>query len=220
MLSLAHPAQPPRSAAILLTLLLHLALFGLWQLARVAPPVARSDSTLRWLDLIVVRRATPAAAPRPAPTKAAPTRPASAAAPLAAPTPVPIHEPSATLSVPSELPDLSAAAPADTVLQRARRDIGKIDRDLQRESPAKFQAPVSTPQSRLRAGIEAAAAAVPPKWYEAARIIPLGDQSGNGPRLYKVISAAGTYCITVGTNHTIADTMGKGIKPLVITCPG
>jgi hypothetical protein len=79
------------------------------------------------------------------------------------------------------------------------------------------------------AAFDAAKDAVPPKWYEAARITELGVQAGTGARMYKVVSALGTYCIRVASNHTLADMLPKpgakgdqmstGIRPTFATCP-
>lgn len=232
------PFAHQRAPALLLTLLLHLGLFALWQLARQPKPEAPRGPT-HWLTLISPWR-PPALPPKPGPVPAkhppplpqqqrpSTATPAAAAATGAATVPAP--QPAAEREVlPVVAPLEQQGRSAADIMKQARRDLGKIDRDL-RDADAKWvRAPVSSPHSRMQAAFDAARDAVPPKWYEAARIVPIGDQSGNGPRVYKIVTAAGTYCVTYDTNHSLKemlpkdssskDQMSAGIKPTYSTCP-
>jgi hypothetical protein len=192
------PFARQRAPALLLTLLLHLGLFGLWQIARQPKP-ALPAAPMTWLTLLSPRPqlAKPAAPPPP---------------------PLPV------------VPPLEASGrTAADIMRQAKRDLGKIDSEIRAADAKWVRAPASTPHSRMQAAFDAAKDAVPPKWYEAARIIPLGDHSGNGPRLYKIVTSAGTYCIRIAANNTLADMLPKGyskqdqmstgIRPTYATCP-
>lgn len=233
------PFARQRAPALLVTLLLHLGLFGLWQIARQPKPALPSSPT-QWLTLLTPRQ--PAAMPPALPplTRRAPAV-ASAASAATAKTAAPAASPPATAADPAATADdtepaLPVVAPLEAtgrtsadIMRQAKRDLGKIDHDI-READAKWvRTPVSTPHSRMQAAFDAAKDAVPPKWYEAARITELGAQAGSGARMYKVVTALGTYCIRVASNRTLADMLPKpgsnqdqmstGIRPTFLTCP-
>lgn len=216
------PGIHRRRGALLLVAALHLALLYGWSLARhPRRPAAPDDGrgAIQWLTF-------PAAPPRPAATIfiAPPARARVRAtqvmrvAPVVAITPVTRQPPStdalpATSSSeapPVALPASSTVAPLDAgdILQQARRDIGKIDRDLRRQyhEPLAGAAP-DTPQKRMERGF--AAAAAPNRWYEAPRIIAMMDQGGR--KIYKVVGAAGTYCVYADAGA------GTGVR--TATCP-
>lgn len=87
-------------------------------------------------------------------------------------------------------------------MQQARRDLGSISKELKKEFPGpKIRAPVDTPQSRLVKGIALAHEMAPPKWYEANKVVEMNVADSPGTRRYRVITAKGTYCITVGPTH-------------------
>ncbi|MES2127994.1 MAG: hypothetical protein V4463_12035 [Pseudomonadota bacterium] len=197
--------------------MIHAALLLAWLQARHALPAVRDASTmlaLRWFeDKPPARLPTPEVAPV---HKAAPARPQR---------PAPAAAPASPSSVAPALPDpFDAPAPAppntmDNILQQARRDIGKIDRDLRRASPSKIHAPAESPAARLAAGIEEATR--PPRWYEPAKIIAIADQGGYDRRMYKVITFKGTYCVTYESNHAPdgIDPFKHGPIPKLTNCP-
>jgi hypothetical protein len=234
------PITRHRAPAILLTLLLHLGLFALWQMARHQQAQAPAGIG-NWLTLITPWRA-PALPAKPIPPDkqkhpapavrqrmASPAEQA-AALPAAAPAAAPLEQATPEKEVlPVVTPlEKSGRSYAD-IMKQARRDLGKINHELQEADAKWVRAPVSSPHSRMQAAFDAAKDAVPPKWYEAARITEITNQGGNGTRIYKVVSAMGTYCISMASNHTLKDNLPKGasmqdamstgIKPTFATCP-
>jgi hypothetical protein len=115
------------------------------------------------------------------------------------PRPVAAESPSATADDPFALPEVPHSPKPHDILQQARRDVGKIDRELRVTYPER--APIPGPDSkqmRLERGINAAHNAVPPKWYEGARIVELSTPDGeNKTRTYKIVTALLTYCINI-----------------------
>lgn len=233
------PFARQRAPALLVTLLLHLGLFSLWQIARLPKP-ALPPPPMQWLTLLTARQ--PAARlPQPPPPPPARRAPAAASLATAANSAAPPASLAATAPEPAPTPDdkepaLPVVAPLEAtgrtsadIMRQAKRDLGKIDRDIRAADAKWVRAPVSTPHSRMQAAFDAAKDAVPPKWYEAARITELGVQAGSGARMYKVVSALGTYCIRVASNHSLADMLPKpgsnqdqmstGIRPTFSTCP-
>jgi hypothetical protein len=135
----------------------------------------------------------------------APQRPAEAAPP--APEAL-----AATPPAPAEAAPAQPARPSvDEIMRMAKRDIGKIDKDLRKEFPQRGErAPLDTPQARLEKGIAAAHAAVRPKFYEAARMEEISSPGGSGARIYKVTTAVLTYCIKI---------LPTGDKVYLLNCP-
>lgn len=99
-------------------------------------------------------------------------------------------------SNPPVAPDQQLGA---TVLERAKLDVGKIDRELRKAYPEAAPTPLTnSKQAILERAMNAAHDAVPPKWYEAGKIIELTTGDGaNKTRSYKIITALLTYCINV-----------------------
>jgi hypothetical protein len=233
------PFAHQRAPALLLTLLLHLGLFGMWHLARQPKPALPSPPT-QWLTLLTPRHFFAKPPPPPPPPKRTPAASSAATLVKAKPVPPAATAPAAAIPPAATPNDKEAALPvvapleatgrtAADIMKQAKRDLGKIDRDI-RDADAKWvRAPASTPHSRMQAAFDAAHDAVPPKWYEAARITEIGTQAGSGARMYKVATSAGTYCIRVASNHSLADMLPKpgsnqdqmstGIRPSFATCP-
>lgn len=84
--------------------------------------------------------------------------------------------------------------PATDAMERALKAAGAIDRQLRAEHPQEFTAPPDTPHARFIKGLEAAHAAVGPKWFEAART-ELVSAPSDPKKIYKVTTAAGAYCL-------------------------
>ncbi len=120
--------------------------------------------------------------------------------------------------VPSEAP----APPASgSMLERARAIAGGADRAMRKEHPTRgIVAPVVTPQMKLERGIARANELAPNKWYEAPKTEAVVDPSHYDRRRYRVVGAAGTYCVTYESHHAPdgLDTMRDGIKPKLTTC--
>lgn len=135
--------------------------------------------------------------------------PAAAAAPVAELAPVP--------AAPAP-----AAPTAAQMLEQARRDIGKFDKELRREFATKgISKPTSSPQQRLAQGIEDAYDAVPPKWYESAKVKEIIDPGQYGRKRYKITTAFGTYCMTYESPNspTAQLDIGKRPEPKMTNCP-
>lgn len=124
-----------------------------------------------------------------------PPPPASLPAPLADGAPA-VSEDLFAQPAPARLPG------PGNILQQAKLDVGRIDRELRVAYPEKAPTPLSDgKQARLERGINAAHEAVPPKWYQGARIVELSTQDGeNKTRRYKIITALLTYCINVSAD--------------------
>jgi hypothetical protein len=210
--------QHRRLAGLAATLALHLALLWMWQLSRrhadeADVPVDR----IQWVNVQPKK-----AVKVPPPVAAAPpeARPAAARAAVAQPPPVRIAAPS-----PAPAEPVAEAPPAkghDEILADARRDIGKISKELGKEFPGpKIRKPRDTPWTRLEKGIELANELAPPKWYEAPKIKELVDSGSYGRKRYRVITALGTYCITYESNHAPdgIDVISKGMQQKKTTCP-
>ncbi|CUI04136.1 hypothetical protein [Massilia antarctica] len=190
---------------------LHAALLLVWRHTREKkpPPEEESGPRIQWIEAIAARpvarpppsRAIPAPAPRAASVHAARPSPAARAPAIALPAapPAPAAEaPSMTVVPPDPFAEPApAAAPsaADTIRKRALADLGKIDKDLRKQSLNKFSVPDDSPQKRLIAGIQSARRA--PTLFEKAEIeeITTGNADAGG-RKYKIRTALGTYCIT------------------------
>ena len=175
------------------------------QLAKDAPR-ARHDA-IQWLLPLpkaiapsverppAARVTTPTAAPRQISpgANAASAAPIAASANEAAPTPTP-YDPFAQTPAEPQPPTNTAS-----MLAQARRDAGKIDKELRKTFPiAEALPPPDSKQARLQRGFDAAHEAVPPKWYQAARMVELSTPDGeNKTRTYKIVTALLTYCINI-----------------------
>lgn len=100
----------------------------------------------------------------------------------------------------------------DEIIQNAKRDIGKIDKELRRSFPSSTQMPPASTQSRLEKGI--AAAGKPAAQTLAERTL------SDGRRVTKVSGPNGIYCVTndsVGATGGI-DVMQRGMSTKVTNC--
>lgn len=214
----------PRMCTALLVAALHLALLYVMLQARGARPVDAPADTgvpIQWLKAIAphARPALPApqptaprtlqarSKPRSKPTTAPTLRPDPPAPAPAAITPPPV----AAEVAPAPAPPPTPTPSIDDIMRIAKRDIGKIDKELQKAYPQRGAvAPLDTPQARLQRGFDAAHAAVLPKWYEASRIEEITQGVANGKRTYKLSTALGVFC------YTISDHDGR---KMIHNCP-
>ncbi len=211
-----------RAAGLGATIALHLALIPLWQMANKPNPDGPEQPSrlMQWVDVIAAPRK--AAQPEPKEPEPVPrTPPERKVAPpvraIAIAPPVPAT-PELVTAAPPEAPQQRSA---DDIMQQARRDMGKINKELKKEFPGpKIRAPVDTPQSRLVKGIELAHEMAPPKLWEAPKVQELTTGFA-GTRRYRVITGNGTYCITVGPTHTATGlTMnGNANAQRLTSCP-
>lgn len=221
--------RPRHAAGIGISLVVHALLLAVWQMSRPSP--APDD----WMPDAMVLRLLPVPAPKPDPaqqdpaaTRAAPPRAPDAArkAPARIADPAPASQ--AVLPeqrVADPVPDIPGETPAPpasgSVLERARAMAGGADRAMRKENPTRgIVAPVVTPQMKLQKGLARANELAPNKWYQAPKTEEVLDPSHYDRRRYRVVGAAGTYCVTYESHHAPdgIDTMRDGIKPKLTTC--
>lgn len=106
-----------------------------------------------------------------------------------------------------------------SILERAKRDIGKIDRALRKENEPVIVLPPDSPQIRLQKGIEHAAEMAPNAWYQAPKTAELVNQTGDGARRTRIITGNGTYCITERAPTMDIQTIEMHGKIKVTNCP-
>ena len=235
--------QPPpyptnhRLLGVAATIAVHLALLAGWLVAREVEPDNDGvpAEAMQWVD-IRPRKVAPVKAPpvRQAETQvpSKPATPAKSAAPrvtvasVADPAPAQAPQPVAQQAQQQQAarePAAASPAPksADDIMQQARRDIGKINKELKQQYPARtIRAPIDTAQKRLVRGIELAHELAPPKWYQPAKVKELIDPGGYGRKRYRVTTSMGTYCMTYESNHSPdgRDPMTRSTAPKLTNC--
>lgn len=179
--------------ALLLTVLVHLMLLHALRLKSAPATKARQGPDIQWL-LTVTPPPRPAPPVSDLPRRARHPAPAPSAPVTPAPAPATTAQPITVQPEPEFIPPHPSA---DDILRQARRDVGKIDQALRKEFPERgTPAPLDSKQARLERGINAAHDAVPPKWYEGAKITEIRT-SGSTTRTYRIATALGEYCINV-----------------------
>ncbi|MGJ7914255.1 hypothetical protein ACI48D_02080 [Massilia sp. LXY-6] len=226
-----------RRPGLLLTALLHVALGIGWQAVRTLPaPMSAQDgarSRILWIPLPAPRPVLRDRAPAP-PRKQAAAQPAQRhpagihvlpptpqAEPRRAPTPAPADSAASVPAAAAAASSQSAPAKpnAGQILERARRDIGGIDKALRKENRPYIAAPLDSPQMRLRRGIEHAAEMAPNAWYQAPKTEELVNNTGDGARRGRVITGNGSYCVTERSPATSIDMIEKHGKLRITNCP-
>ena len=210
------PPLPRRAPGLLLIVLLHA---GLAYVIVQSRPRLASDENLPQGPAISWLRHTLPAPPKPLPLPS--IKPAAArvprlpSLPILAPVNRPLPAASVTQAPAPATPEAITVPPAPSaadILAQAKRDVGKIDRDLRKEFPQrggeKFD---DTGFKRMQQGFAEAYAAVPPKWYEASKIEEVGANEARGSRTYKITSALGTLCVTTRA--------GKQGETMIGNCP-
>jgi hypothetical protein len=201
-----------RRRALALALLLHAALLG--SVLRRAPQAPQAPArTMVWLKLApAVRR--PVMAPPPPVVRTPLRRPAPT---LAAPAPAPMP------SIAEPQPVVEAApAPisAEQMLSIAKRDLGKIDRELRKQQPAKgFGAAPDSAQQRLEKGFDEAHAAAPNKWYQAARVEDITPPGDDARKIYRITGVLGSYCVRYADKNRANQGKANAGAPLIGACP-
>ena len=111
---------------------------------------------------------------------------------------------------------------ADSIVSVAKRDIGKIDREVRTEfKQPPLSASVDTAMERLAKGIEQAHAAAPNKWYQAAKVEDITPPGDDARKIYRVTTALGTYCARYRDKNRAGFDYGQANlgEPLVGVCP-
>ena len=204
------PPLPRRAPGLLLIVLLHA---GLAYVILQSRPRLASDENLPQGPAIAWLRHTLPAPPKPLPLPS--IKPAAARQPMAAPVSRPLPAPTVEQVPAPATPEAITAPPAPSaaeILAQAKRDVGKIDRDLRKEFPQRGEQKLDdTGFKRMQQGFAEAYAAVPPKWYEASKIEEVGANAAKGSRTYKITSALGTLCVTTGA--------GRNGETMIGNCP-
>lgn len=218
------PPADRRLASLAVTLLVHAALVVGWQIARTAPPLQNDDDrfVVQWLRL-------PAPAPRiEAAPVVPPARPTpavagrrSAPAVSQAPRQVTAAEPLGQTEPSAPLPafDAPPATSAGAIMEAARRSVGSIDRALRKDKLPTIVLPPDSPQLRMREGMELAHALAPPKLWQAPKVEELVNNTGDGARRTRVITANGTYCLTERSPVTNVEMIEMHGKQRFTSCP-
>jgi len=82
-------------------------------------------------------------------------------------------------------------------MAQARKDIGKIDQELRKAYPERNTAALTdSKQARLDRAFDAAHDAVPPKWYEPAKMAEISPPNAR-TRMYRITTALLTYCVLI-----------------------
>ena len=198
--------RPRHLPGLLITGLLHIAIIYAFMQRQHAADIPRAPrEAMQWL--LPMARPAAKSPPKPQVQPAPQARVTPAPKAIAPPTADTSPPPPASAPAPASIPDDPfAQAPAaqrppsaSDILNQARLDVRKIDKELRAAYPER--APVPPPdskQARLERGINAAHDAVPPKWYQGAKIIELTTPDGeNKTRVYKIVTGLGTYCIYI-----------------------
>ena len=209
------PPLPRRAPGLLLIVLLHA---GLAYVIVQSRPRLATDENLPQGPAISWLRHTLPAPPKPLPLPLPSIKPAAArpprqpmAAPVSRPLPAPTVEQVPAPATPEAITAPPAPSAAD-ILAQAKRDVGKIDRELRKEFPQRGEQKLDdTGFKRMQQGFAEAYAAVPPKWYEASKIEEVGANAAKGSRTYKITSALGTLCVTTGA--------GRNGETMIGNCP-
>ena len=210
------PPLPRRAPGLLLIVLLHA---GLAYVIVQSRPRLASDENLPQGPAISWLRHTLPAPPKPLPLPS--IKPAAARvqrlpslpilAPVSRPLPATTGEQAPAPTAPEAITLVPPPSAAD-ILAQAKRDVGKIDRELRKEFPQRGEQKLDdTGFKRMQQGFAEAYAAVPPKWYEASKIEEVGANAAKGSRTYKITSALGTLCVTTRA--------GKQGETMIGNCP-
>lgn len=209
--------SPKRIGALGLTAAVHIALFLGWQMSRQAPPQGPEQArmAIQWMML--------PPPPPPEPLRPRQTHQAAPATTPASMKPIATAAPEEERAPAPVLPAMPAPEAPRLIdrLDQAKGELGKIDAEIRKERRGLISAPADSPELRMRRKMAQAADMVPNRWYQAPKVTEIVDPGGYGRRRYKVVGAAGTYCITQESNHGPdgQDTMRNGIRPKVTTCP-
>jgi hypothetical protein len=209
------PILPRCAPGLLLIVLLHAGLA--YVIVQSRPRLATNENLPQGPAISWLRHTLPAP-PKPLPS----IKPAAARVPRLPSLPIlaPVSRP--LPAVPTVAPAPAPATPeaitlvpppsAAEILAQAKRDVGKIDRDLRKEFPQRGEQKLDdTGFKRMQQGFAEAYAAVPPKWYEASKIEEVGANAARGSRTYKITSALGTLCVTTRA--------GKQGETMIGMCP-
>jgi hypothetical protein len=200
-------------------LLLHAGLLNSVLRHRPQLPSDALQTTMLWLKLAPPSPPpspppAPRSMPRPLPIRHRQSEPVATAAPaIAIPAPQPLAEkPPARIS-------------AEQMLSMAKRDLGKIDRELRKEQAgtvlraAPGGATPGSPLQRLQEGIEEAHQAAPNKWYQAAKVEDITPPGNDARKIYRITGVLGTYCVRYADKNRADQGKANVGEALIGACP-
>ena len=207
------PILPRCAPGLLLIVLLHAGLA--YVIVQSRPRLATNENLPQGPAISWLRHTLPAP-PKPLPSikPAAARVPRLPSLPILAPVSRPLPAVPTVAPAPATPETITLVPPpsAAEILAQAKRDVGKIDRDLRKEFPQRGEQKLDdTGFKRMQQGFAEAYAAVPPKWYEASKIEEVGANAAKGSRTYKITSALGTLCVTTGA--------GRNGETMIGNCP-
>ena len=207
------PILPRCAPGLLLIVLLHAGLA--YVIVQSRPRLATNENLPQGPAISWLRHTLPAP-PKPLPSikPAAARVPRLPSLPILAPVSRPLPAVPTVAPAPATPETITLVPPpsAAEILAQAKRDVGKIDRDLRKEFPQRGEQKLDdTGFKRMQQGFAEAYAAVPPKWYEASKIEEVGANAARGSRTYKITSALGTLCVTTRA--------GKNGETMIGNCP-
>lgn len=201
--------MPRRSLPLALTISVHLLLLAGLYLAQREPPPAKSTTPQRYM-LALVRPSVPPPAPQQIkkPAVRIATRPQ---APVRVARAAPMVE-EAQAKADAPVPDPLAAAPvAGDLVERAKRDVGKIDRELRAGRPVALSA--DSPHARFERIMASA-------YIDRSNTMTVDRyQSGDGVLIERVTRRGKTSCYMSGTVNFVPGILKNSGKPQSVTCP-
>lgn len=203
---------------LLASIALHLPIIFFWQTAssdREMPAAKTPALLVQLMTLQAHERLQPEPlAPKPETMNPTQLRKRSTTPPATSSEAIPTTPTPLATSPADEKKDLPIANTlAESTIFNAKRDIGKIDRDLRKDFPKLPQAAPNSMQSRLEKGIAAAAKPGATKMEDMI--------STDGRRMTKVTGPEGTYCVRKeGAGATDGlDMMQGGVRSKTTNCP-
>lgn len=128
-----------------------------------------------------------------------------------------------------DLEELKRLARADTAVElqqeaaekKKQEALAAANRPANQQLPAKAAALSGTASQmdKLAKGIEAAHAAAPNRWYQAARIDDITPPGDDQRKIYQVTTALGTYCIRYKDKNKADQGLANAGEPLIGACP-
>ncbi|MDB5952841.1 MAG: hypothetical protein JWR65_4696 [Massilia sp.] len=117
--------------------------------------------------------------------------------------------------------DASAQAQQEAAEQREQAAREAASRPANQQMPPKAAALSGTASQldKLAKGIEAAHAAAPNRWYQAAKIEDITPPGDDQRKIYQVSTALGTYCIRYKDKNKADQGLANAGEPLIGACP-
>ncbi|HEX9171883.1 MAG TPA: hypothetical protein VF861_04410 [Telluria sp.] len=199
-----------RSLPLALTIAVHLLLLACLYLARRAPPPAASTGP-RLTMLALIRPAVPPTVqPRTQiPEVRSAVRP-QAPARVAHPAPIVVAQTPAQADAPAA--DALAPPPvAGDLMERAKRDAGKIDRELRAGKPVTLS--TDSPRARFERIMASA-------YIDSSNTMTVDRyQSGDGVTIERVTRRGKSSCYMSGTVNFVPGILKDSSKPQTVSCP-